>query len=83
MAVVATCADLTAGKGRFNSLQGLIASALTAGGVVGPLGAGWLAEHLGYNGFFRTFAGIAAVAAAVYLVFMPETRPAVKPPVAA
>ncbi len=76
VAVVAMVADLTKGKGRFNALQGLIATALAVGGVVGPLGAGWLADHLGYNGFFWTFAGIAAVAAAVFLLFMPETRPA-------
>jgi MFS family permease len=82
VAVVATCADLTAGKGRFNALQGVIATALAAGGVIGPLGAGWLAQHLGYNGFFYTFAGIAAAAAAVFLVFMPETR-AAKPSLAA
>jgi MFS family permease len=75
VAVVAVVADLTKGKGRFNALQGLIANALAVGGVVGPLGAGWLADHLGYNGFFWTFAGIAAVAAAVFLLFMPETRP--------
>ncbi len=76
VAVVAMVADLTKGKGRFNALQGLIANALAVGGVVGPLGAGWLADHLGYNGFFWAFAGIAAVAAAVFLLFMPETRPA-------
>jgi MFS family permease len=72
--IVAMCADLTKGKGGFNALSGLIATALAIGGVIGPLGAGFLAEHLGYNGFFLTFAGIAALAAAVFLFFMPETR---------
>ncbi len=43
------------------------------GGVIGPLAAGWLAEHLGYNGFFYTFSAIAAVGAAVFLLGMPET----------
>jgi MFS family permease len=75
VAVVAMCADLTRGKGGFNALQGMLATAQAVGGVVGPLGAGWLADHLGYNGFFFTFAGIAAVAAALFLFFMPETRP--------
>jgi sugar phosphate permease len=42
--------------------------------VAGPHGAGWLADHLGYNMFFYTFAGIAAVAALLFLGFMPETR---------
>lgn len=76
VAVVAMCADLTRGKGRFNALQGMMANALAIGGVIGPLGVGWLAEHLGYNAFFRTFAAIAAGAAALFLLFMPETRPA-------
>jgi MFS family permease len=75
VAVVAICADLTRGKGGFNALQGMVATALAVGAVVGPLGAGWLADHLGYNGFFFTFAGIAAVAAALFLFGMPETRP--------
>jgi len=42
--------------------------------VIGPLGAGFLAEHLGYNGFFLVFAGIAALAATVFLTMMPETK---------
>ncbi|HTU25892.1 MAG TPA: MFS transporter [Pirellulales bacterium] len=71
--IVAICADLTHGKGGFNALSGMIATALAVGGVVGPLGAGFLAEHLGYNGFFYVFAGIAALAAAVFLIGMPET----------
>jgi len=76
VAGVAMIADLTRGKRRFNALQGLIANALAVGGVVGPLGAGWLADHLGYDGFFYTFAGIAAAAAGLFLLSMPETRPA-------
>ena len=71
--IVAMCADLTRGKGGFNALSGMIATALAVGGVIGPLGAGFLAQHLGYNGFFYVFAGIAALAAAVFLVAMPET----------
>jgi MFS family permease len=71
--VVAICADLTRGKGGFNALSGMIATALAVGGVIGPLGAGSLADHLGYNGFFYVFAGIAAVAAATFLTLMPET----------
>ncbi len=71
--IVAMCADLTKGKGGFNTLSGMIATALAVGGVIGPLGAGRLAERLGYNGFFCVFAGIAAVAAIVFLTLMPET----------
>ncbi len=73
--VVVMCADLTRESGGFNTLSGMIATALAVGGVVGPLGAGRLAETLGYNGFFYVFAGIATVAAAIFVVFMPETAP--------
>ena len=74
--VVAMCADLTWGKGRFNALQGLIATALSAGGVLGPLLAGFLVQYLGYAAAFYAFAGIAALAAVLFLGFMPETRSA-------
>ncbi len=72
--ITAICADLTRGKGGFNALAGMIATALAIGGVVGPLGAGYLAEHLGYNAFFYVFAGIAALGAVLFLTLMPETR---------
>jgi MFS family permease len=71
--IVAICADLTKGKGGFNALSGMVATALAVGGVIGPLGAGFLAEHLGYNGFFYVFASIAAVAAVLFIALMPET----------
>jgi MFS family permease len=73
VAIVAMCADLTKGKGGFNALSGMMATALAVGGVIGPLGAGQLAQRLGYNGFFCVFAGIATVAALVFLTLMPET----------
>ena len=71
--IVAICADLTRGKGGFNALTGMIATALAVGGVIGPLSAGFLAQHLGYNGFFYVFAGIAVVAALLFICLMPET----------
>lgn len=74
--IVAVCADLTQGKGRFNALQGLIATALSVGGVVGPLGAGFVARSFGFAATFYVFSAVAALAAVVFLVFMPETRPA-------
>jgi MFS family permease len=73
VAVVAMCADLTQGKGRFNALQGLIATALAVGGVIGPLGSGFLVQHLGFNMAFYVFAAIAAVAALLFILGMPET----------
>lgn len=79
VAVVAMCADLTRHKGGFNTLQGMIATALALGGVIGPVGAGWLAESLGYNGFFYVFTGIAVAGAGLFLFAMPETREADEP----
>src|SRR5439155_8357730 len=39
-AVVAICADLTRGKGGFNTLLGVIGAAVSLGGVIGPLASG-------------------------------------------
>ncbi|QEL17500.1 MFS transporter [Limnoglobus roseus] len=72
--IVSMVADLTHGKGGFNALSGLIATALSIGGVIGPLMTGALTQTLGYSVAFGVFAGIAAVAAAMFLVFVPETR---------
>lgn len=76
VAIVAICADVTKGKGRFNTLMGLIATALSLGGVIGPLIGGNIVQHLGFAAAFRSFAVLAAVGAAVFLLFMPETKPA-------
>jgi MFS family permease len=72
--IVAMCADLTRGTGRFNALQGLIATALSAGGVIGPVLAGFVAQYLGFAWAFYLFAAIAALAALVFMLFMPETK---------
>jgi MFS family permease len=74
--IVAMCADLTRGKGRFNALIGLIATALSVGGVIGPVGTGALVQYMGYAAAFGTFAAVATVAAVLFVVFMPETKPA-------
>jgi MFS family permease len=71
--IVSMCADLTRGTGRFNALQGLIATALSVGGVAGPMLAGFVVQYLGFAAAFYLFAAIAAVAALVFLLFMPET----------
>jgi MFS family permease len=76
VAIVVICADLTRGKGHFNALSGLIATALAVGGVVGPLGSGILVEHLGFIVAFDTFAVIAMIAASLFVFYMPETRTA-------
>jgi MFS family permease len=73
--IAVMCADLTREKGGFNALQGLLATALAVGGVLGPLVAGPIVQHLGFAVAFRTFAAIAAAGALVFLLFFPETRP--------
>jgi len=76
VAVVAICADLTRGKGGFNTLLGVIGAAVSLGGVIGPLASGVLVQHLGFMAAFDAFAGVAVLAAVLFMVHMPETRPA-------
>ena len=72
--VIAMAADLTQGKGRFNTLAGLFATALAVGGVAGPLASGALVQHLGFKTTFFAFAGLAVAGATVFSLFVPETR---------
>ncbi len=74
VAIVAVCADLTRGTGRFNAVQGLIATALSAGGVIGPALAGFAAQYFGFDEAFYLCSAIAALAALVFVGFMPETK---------
>jgi MFS family permease len=83
VAIVAVCADVTHGKGRFNTLNGLIATALSLGGVLGPLASGVIVQHLGFSAAFYVFAALAAFAALVFVAFMPETKPGSAPKSAA
>jgi MFS family permease len=73
VAVVAVSADLTRGKGGFNTLMGLFATALAIGGVAGPLVSGLLVEYLGFRFTFDAFAVLATVGALVFTRFVPET----------
>ncbi len=75
VAVVALAADLTRGKGRFNTLVGLFATALAIGGVVGPVLSGLLIQHLGFRITFCAFAALATLGAMVFTLLVPETRP--------
>ena len=74
VAVVSLSADLTRGKGAFNTLMGLFATALAIGGVIGPLISGLLVQHLGFRTTFYTFAALAGLGAAVFTKFVPETK---------
>jgi len=71
--IVSMSADLTRGKGGFNTLMGLFATALAVGGVIGPLITGVLIQHLGFGKMFVTFAAIAAVGALWFQTVVPET----------
>jgi MFS family permease len=72
--VISLAADLTQGKGRFNTL-GLFATALAVGGVAGPLLSGVLVQHLGFNATFCAFAALAVTGAIVFTALVPETKP--------
>jgi MFS family permease len=74
VAVVSLSADLTRGKGGFNTLMGLFATALAIGGVIGPLMSGLLVQHLGFKTTFYAFAALAGLGAAVFTRFVPETK---------
>jgi MFS family permease len=74
VAVVALSADLTRGKGGFNTLIGLFATALAVGGVLGPVLSGSLVQHLGFKVTFYSFAALAAAGAALFSWTVPETK---------
>jgi MFS family permease len=73
VASVVLAADLTRGKGGFNSLNGLFATALALGGVAGPLLSGFIVEHFGFRFTFFVFASVALLGAAVFTRCVPET----------
>jgi MFS family permease len=72
--VIALAADLTRGKGRFNALAGIFATAVACGGVVGPILSGALLQHLGFKSTFYAFAVLAAAGAVIFTLLVPETR---------
>ena len=72
--VIALAADLTRGKGRFNTLAGVFATALACGGVIGPIISGVLLQHFGFKTTFYAFAALATVGALIFNWFVPETR---------
>jgi MFS family permease len=74
VAIIAFAADLTRGKGQFNSLLGLFATAQAIGGVVGPVVSGLVLQHFGFNMTFIGFAVLALLAAAIFQVLVPNTQ---------
>jgi MFS family permease len=74
VASIALCADLTHGKGGFNTLAGFLATAVGTGGVIGPVVAGAIVQRWGFAPAYLSFAAVAALAAVVFLLGMPDLR---------
>jgi MFS family permease len=68
------CADLTRGRGHFNALVGVLATAGGIGGVLGPLAGGLIVQNLGFTAAFFVFAVVALAGAVLFIGRMPETR---------
>jgi MFS family permease len=73
VAVATFSADLTRGKGGFNTLMGLFATSLAIGGVAGPALSGILVGGLGFRSAFYIFAAIAALGAVLFSWLVPNT----------
>ena len=82
VAVVALSADLTRGKGGFNTVMGLFATALAIGGVLGPLLSGFAIQHSGFRITFYAFAALGIAAAAIFSILVPETGKITQRPLA-
>lgn len=74
VALVAVCADLARGTGRFHALTAATRTAMSVGAVLGTFGAGFLVGRLGYELAFAVLAAVALAAAALFILRMPETR---------
>ncbi len=72
--VISLASDLTRGRGRFNTLAGLFATALAIGGVVGPVISGFVIQHMGFRATFLLFATLAFAAALIFTMWVPETK---------
>jgi MFS family permease len=79
VAIVAFAADLTRGKGQFNSLLGIFATAQAIGGVVGPIVSGLVLQYFGLNITFIGFAALALTAAATFQLLVPSTESTTNP----
>jgi predicted MFS family arabinose efflux permease len=66
-------ADLTRGTGRFNLMQGGLATATELGGALSNLVTGVIVRNAGFDAGFLALAAIAATALAYFAFAMPET----------
>ncbi|MHB1558803.1 MAG: MFS transporter [Isosphaeraceae bacterium] len=71
---VLVIADLTRGTGRFNLLQGALATATGIGASLSNLMTGYVVKAGGYDVGFLVLSTIAAVALGFFGLAMPETR---------
>jgi MFS family permease len=72
--VIGLAADVTRGRGRFNILAGLFASALAVGGIVGPAMSGFVVQRTGFKFAFMIFAALALAGATIFSLCGPETK---------
>jgi MFS family permease len=73
---VLVIADLTKGTGRFNLMQGALATATGIGASLSNLMTGYVVQATNYNVGFGLLAAIAGVALVFYGLLVPETKPA-------
>jgi MFS family permease len=71
---VLVVADLTRGTGRFNLMQGALATATGLGAALSNLATGAVVKAAGFDAGFLMLAGIAALALGFFAFAMPETR---------
>jgi predicted MFS family arabinose efflux permease len=70
-----TVADLTRNTGRFNLVQGIIASAMGIGASISTTFAGYLADRFSTYTAFLVLDVVAVIGLLAVLLAMPETRP--------
>jgi predicted MFS family arabinose efflux permease len=68
------CSDLTKGKAGFNTLLGIMQTALALGWIIGPLMQGCMTQHFGFIATFIGFAAVAGLGAVIFLLKVPETK---------
>lgn len=71
VAIVTFAAELTRGKGQFNSLLGIFATAQAIGGVAGPILSGLILQHFGFHVTFASFAVLGLGAAVIFQAMVP------------
>jgi sugar phosphate permease len=71
---VVMIADLTKGTGRFNVMQGAIATSVEAGEAVSHFGSGIIVKNYGYNAGFYTLSCVGVIAFFFFYFLVDETK---------